>query len=436
MYKKTIIALTAITFILAFAAIGLGIAWGIDAKKKNVEAEGYRVAIENNYRRAYYDFSYELAQANDALNKALVSSGNSVKQSLLTDAGESCVKAVASASVVATVGDNDALAFVNKAGDYASFLALKIGRGEELSEDDYDNLTSVYVSLSAIERTLKENEDKINASGYSFMETLDKDNGFANGLRGVQTDIAYPSLIYDGAFSDSLEERVPKGVEGEELTIEQAKETAKAYLPDGADLEFVTSEEGEIPSYIFESENSYLTVTKRGGLLVSLTTNAKANKKNHTESECEEVGKAYLNKIGLENMTAVWISDYDNVYYINYVYEQDDLIYYPDMIKIKVSSEDMRILGVEALNYLYNHTVRTTERPEITSSEAIKKANKLNVENVRLAVIPTDGGNETLAYEICGTRGDDFYYVYVSAVTGDEIKIMRVVDSGKGKLIA
>ena len=314
MYKKTIIALTTATFIFAFATIALGIAWGVESRKKNVEAEEYRVTIENNYRRSYYDFRYELSSADDLLNKALVSSGRATQQKLLTDAGAHLAKAVASASVVSTVKKNGALAFVNKAGDFSSFLALKIGRGEELSEEDYDDLTSVYVSLTALERILKENEDEINKNGFSFIDTLGGENDFASKLQGVQTDIEYPSLIYDGAFSDSLEERTPKGIRGDNLSIEEAQEIAKAYLSEDDEPQYVTSENGDIPSYIFESGDKYLTITQRGGLLVSLTSNMKATRKHHTESECEEIGKAYLNKIGLENMTAVWISDYDNVY--------------------------------------------------------------------------------------------------------------------------
>ena len=438
MYKKTVIALTITTFVLIFAAHAIGIAWSIDSRKKDVEAEGYRVAMESNYRRAYYEFTYEISTANDALNKLLVSSDKTLQQTLLVKTSECCVKAVASAAAVMNASEeNDGLAFINKAGDYASALNLKLSKGGEISEEDEDDLISVYVTLSAMERELRERADEINENAYAFLDNISASGNLS--LIRKESDVAYPSLIYDGAFSDSLEESVPKGLGEKVVSEEEAALAAASYLPIEGEVEYVAKEEGEISSYIFQSEKNgnvyYVAVAEKGGLLVSLTSSIRANGKKRESAECEEAGKAYLNKIGLENMKAVWISDYDDVYYINYVYEQDGLIYYPDMIKIKISSTDMQIVGVECLNYLYNHTERETQTPTITRAQALEKASKIDVESIREAVVPTDGGKELLCYEICGTRGDDFYYVYVDALNGQQYKIMRVIDSENGKLI-
>ena len=52
---------------------------------------------------------------------------------------------------------------------------------------------------------------------------------------------------------------------------------------------------------------------------------------------------------------------------------------------------------------------------------------RLTVRSVRLAVIPKDG-DEVLCYEAaCTMRGLD-YFVYVDAVTGRQVDVLRVID--------
>ena len=52
-----------------------------------------------------------------------------------------------------------------------------------------------------------------------------------------------------------------------------------------------------------------------------------------------------------------------------------------------------------------------------------------------IALVPTKGGGEALTYEFFGTKGDDKYFVYVDAESGEEMKIMRVLDGERGLLL-
>ena len=167
-----------------------------------------------------------------------------------------------------------------------------------------------------------------------------------------------------------------------------------------------------------------------------MTADANPTDTVYTAEDCSAYGAQYLEHIGLTGLKAVWASNYNSVYYINYAYTEGDVVCYSDLIVLKVSAETKTLVGVEARNYLMNHRARSIATPAVTETEARAAVTQtLSVDGVRLALIPTEGGNERLTYEIAGTTSDDRYFVYVDAQTGKECKILRVIDSTEGQLL-
>ena len=56
------------------------------------------------------------------------------------------------------------------------------------------------------------------------------------------------------------------------------------------------------------------------------------------------------------------------------------------------------------------------------------------MENVQLAVIPTDGGGEKLCWEVEATFGSGRFFVYLDGQTGQEVQIFRVIETEEGML--
>ena len=44
-------------------------------------------------------------------------------------------------------------------------------------------------------------------------------------------------------------------------------------------------------------------------------------------------------------------------------------------------------------------------------------------------------GEEVLAYEFFGSYGDNTYYIYVDAKTGDEVQVLTVVGTAQGRAL-
>ena len=120
---------------------------------------------------------------------------------------------------------------------------------------------------------------------------------------------------------------------------------------------------------------------------------------------------------------------------INYAPTQENVVMYPDLVKVKVALDNGEILGIETTGYLNNHTQRDVSKVKITKEEAKKSLNKqLQIESEGLAVIPTEWQSEILCYEIKGKVEDREFLVYMNAENGREEDILIITNTPNGTL--
>lgn len=112
------------------------------------------------------------------------------------------------------------------------------------------------------------------------------------------------------------------------------------------------------------------------------------------------------------------------------------MIVYPDLIKVLVALDNGQILTYDALGYLMSHRERDLPQPKISISEARKKLNpELEVEEERMAVIPSDGSHERLTYEFKAKMDGEDFLVYINALTGEEERIFKLLHTPGGTLV-
>ena len=154
-----------------------------------------------------------------------------------------------------------------------------------------------------------------------------------------------------------------------------------------------------------------------------------------SQEEADKKAKEYLEQKGFKNMKETYYLKQSGIVTINYAATQDDVIMYPDLIKVKVALDNGEILGIETTGYLNSHTERKLEEPKVTKEQAKESLNKnLNIESESLAVIPTEWKTEVLCWEFEGNvEGLDFI-VYVNAETGKEEDILIITNTPEGTL--
>ena len=121
---------------------------------------------------------------------------------------------------------------------------------------------------------------------------------------------------------------------------------------------------------------------------------------------------------------------------INYAAVQNNVIIYPDLIKVKVALDNGEILGIETTGYLNNNEKRNLSNSNIISKEKAKEnINKnIKIEGERLAVIPTEFKTEIFCWELRGKVNDRDFLIYVNVKTGKIENILVITDTENGTL--
>ena len=146
-------------------------------------------------------------------------------------------------------------------------------------------------------------------------------------------------------------------------------------------------------------------------------------------------GKEFLVSREIENMRETYYLKEEGIVTINYAYEQDGVVVYPDLIKLKIALDNGEILGIETTGYLNSHYERNIPRVNISKEEAKQNLNKnLNIVSESLAIIPTEFQTEIFCWEFKGNINDTQFLVYINAETGKEEDILVIKDTPNGTL--
>ena len=148
-----------------------------------------------------------------------------------------------------------------------------------------------------------------------------------------------------------------------------------------------------------------------------------------------EKGKLFLEKVGFPGMKETYYMKRNNMITINYAYEDNGIVVYPDLIKVKVALDNGEVLGIETTGYLNSHEARYYNEDIIDIEEARESLNSdLEIMYEGLSVIPTKWKTEIFCYEFKGKVNEREFLVYINAETGEEEDILVVLDTPNGIL--
>lgn len=347
--------------------------------------------------------------------------------------------------------------FLTQVGDFCYVLSTRSSQGSQLTDDDISKLELLKNEAYTLENQLKDVQNEINNGNVKWGEIRQKVSGVlasknANALSGkfesIQKQMTqYPSLVYDGPFSDNTLEMEPKINSKALVSQEEAKNKVISLF--GKDKIEKLESTGEvnkqkIPCYSFsvtlknrnKGSDIVCEVTKKGGMIYYLLDNRNVNKPAMDVKSAEAAGTKYLEGIGYKNMTPTYSLVYNNMAIISYIYNIKDVAVYSDQVKLKIALDNGSITGIEAAKYLTAHddnrTLKTVKISQETARTKISK--RLNITSVRLALVPTETNNEVLCYEFLGNYKADDFIVYIDAETGNEVKILQIRNTPNGKL--
>ncbi len=414
----------------------------------------YRSILETSYRRAVQEAALNLSNISTDLVKGMYTGTpeqlSQVSAKLWKEA--SSAKSAISVLPVAELHLDKTNEFLSQVGDYSMYLSRKALSGEKLTAEEQENFRKLREYADRLSEAVDELDDELERGEISFEEiqtlvakgidTDDLDENLPTLVTNSSLDAmeggfsGYPSLIYDGPFSDHILDKTPEiSKTGSEITEAEARTIAEKAA--GQALPNMREESSALPCYVFYDDNCSVAVSKNGGKLCYLLRPKGVEVEERiSEKDAISVAKAFLKEQGMGSMKESYYDEDDGIITINFAHQEGDVLCYTDLIKIAVSMDDGSIVTYDARGYLVNHKERELPAVTITAEEAAKSlSSQLKLLKSRLALIPTVGENEVLCWELdCEGNSGDHVLVYVNAQSGAEEQILLLIEDEDGTL--
>lgn len=439
---------------VVLTVLGLITVWGMYQFKTEME---FHQRAENQYNRAFYETVGYVQNVQTLLAKAMIA--NTREQGIVNLSEVWRQANLAQANLGQLPISNDSLGntsnFLTQTSDFSYSLVKQSLEGKAITPKQFKDMEKLYDYAVKMSNNLNNLQEEMGQGRIKWGELTKKGAAVFNKtsknfttqqFEKLEKDFTeYPSLIYDGPFSDSIRDMKPSGLTGKNVSEKAAKDSAVKFI--GADkVKSIKAEgttKGTIRTYNFQvemkdSKNTdgvTISITERGALPLIYICNRAVDKETLNMNQAKKAGVEFLESRGFRGMVDTYYLKEGGIATINYAYSQGGVVIYPDLIKVKVALDNGEIIGFESKAYIMSHQQRKIPTPKISKEEAQKIINpRLKIYYSGLAIIPTPSKTEKFVYEFKGkVEGRDFI-VYVNTETGKEEQILLIVNTPDGIL--
>ena len=443
--------------IISGATAAFAIAAGFDLQGHS-RAKQYRQLVENSYTHAFRELTTAVSELDTALQKAQYAATPVFLEVLCTDIYG---KAVAAQMALGELPESHVIlaqtaAFLSRAGDYACALSKTASVDGDYREETYSTLSGLAQASSALSASLLDLESDLSGGSVSISELLAleqalTDRGTGNSpdaggtaFQSMEADFPeIPTLIYDGPFSEHLGGKEPQALAGlYPIGRDEARAVAADFLGLRPQILTPTGEgSGTLPVWGFAASvdggEMYAEVTKQGGNVLTLFTSRPSGEIEFTVQEALDIARSFLSQRGYRSMEETYYVEQGNVLTVNFASRQNQVLCYPDLIKVSVALDTGTVTGFEGHGWIMNHTERSFDGPIIDEETARTAVSPhLQILSHQLALIPTGGQYEVLCHEFkCRTEQGSHVLVYINAATGNEEQILLLLEDEHGTLV-
>ena len=437
-------------YTLLIAALIASLVWALSINKN---AKALELDLENQYNRAFHEMVGYISDIDTLLSKAQLASSSAELATLSSDIFRQSAEAKSCLGQLPTseIQLENTAKFLSQAGDYTYVLSQSMINGEEISQEEYENLAKMNEYAASLTKSLTDIQNQlyngeIRFSDMSAQRTINSAEAAGGDILADLENIEksfeeYPSLIYDGPFSDHIEHQQSEMINNsDEISRDDALKKAKEFVGKDVKLNFMgETENTAIDAYNFSTNDTdnytSISITKRGGYVLYMLKNVTVNAEHFDIETATENARSYLESHGFTNMKPSYYQKDNGIATLNFAYEQDGIICYSDLIKIRVALDSGNIVGIETKGYLMNHKYRESVVPKLSQEEAKSKiSTNLEVSATTLAIVPKDSLKEVLCYEFKGTFHDKNFIIYVNADNGREEEILLLIEDENGVL--
>lgn len=433
------------------AAIGFAY-WGYGLSGDKRQLVTY---LNNRNQRAYFELTDHVQNMEVMLSKGIVSNSPRQRMMIFSDIWQQAYAAQENLTQIPMSGPSltRTSKFLSQTGDFAWSLAKEYSRGLSLKSGDMQKLNKLHTEAGFLAVELQKVSNDVVRDGVSWAEIKTMaDRNLRNqvpasiaGLERIERNMQdFPTLIYDGPFSEHIINRTPRGLTGSMVNGSQAAVVARKFAEAGTGTAYkvVKTEDvnGTIPAFRIhmtpQNAGTPVVITdisKKGGHPLLMLNTRAVNRKNVSRERAINIAERFLADRGVMNMAPTYVIEQQDTGVVIFENKQNGVIIYPDLMKVKVALDNGDIIGFEGTGYIMNHRARKNLKPEISEREAMAAVNpKLRIKSKKLALIPLENLQEVLVYEFRGDLNGDTFMVYINAKTGEEERILKVIDTNSG----
>ena len=443
------------TLIISYFCAALAVL-GVFAHSQYKRAEDYSRYLASNYQHAFDELVSGMSQIDSALQKSLYAASPGITGAILTEIFGKAMMVQQALGILPcnTIELEQTAGFISRVGDYSYALSRSASSGTGYSGEERENLKKLSETASLLSQNLNSMQMDMN-EGTLTMDDLragldsqgayggEIPNTVGGSMRLIEGEFPeIPALIYDGPFSQHLTGREPMMLRGsKEFSEDEARKKASDFISLGEGRLYSSGKSaGELPCYYFTAsiEGGELTiaVSVMGGQVIELLSSRVPADASLSKEEGIKIAKSFLERRGYTDMVESYYIIRDNIMNINFAYRQGDVICYSDLVKVGIALDNGAVCRFESKGYLMAHHER--ELPAVTVSEEDARVNlssDLELLEHELVLIPNSGEREVLCHEFkCKTPDDRHYIVYVDALTGQQEKILILLEDDSGTL--
>lgn len=418
------------------------------------------VQLENQYRLSFYQLVDDVENLEVSLAKSLVSNSPQEISVELSHIWRSAYEAQDNLARLPVENMGSAQKFFTQVADFSYHIAKTSENG--IPADLRLNLEKIYLEAKFLSANLHELEMQAQKDNFDWHKLKQGTSqriskiSFTEGFAEMQNRLVkYPGLTYDGPFSNHIKKEA-LGLKGQMLSAAEAKEKAERILRSigvsgSQHLNQIGENKGFIPSYLFEhiklptvsayaanpaKQTLYLELSKKGGEIVSLMSDREIEYQQMSFKQALGRARRFLQQQGYEQMVLTSYIEQKNTLIFSFAYRNQGIVYYPDLVKVKIALDNGEVMGFEGRQYLLAHHDRKTVKPLLTASQAKNLLNpEVVLEKTQLVLIPKEDKKEILCYECRVKMGKTRFLVYLNALTGEEEEILRLIE-GRNLLLA
>lgn len=440
---------------IVLVIIGAVAVWGLYQYK---HAANLRQELDNQYNRAFYDMTGYVQNVETLLTKSLITSTTSKTASVLQEAWRQ--SNLAQTNLGQLPVSQEILAntskFLTQVGDLSFALNNQNMAGKAITEEQYQTIQQLHDSAVALGNSLNDLQNSLAGGRIKWGDLANKGTPLFQKTSAEMPKEQFenidktfqdtPKLIYDGPFSDHLVTAEPRGLSGDEINSEQAKEKVKNFF--GADKikeikDMARNDTGPIKTFSYtitfngapDDQTATIDITQKGGHVFWMLYNRPTQEAAIDIDKAKELGKQFLESHGYKGMVDTYYLKEDGTATINYAYQQDNVVVYSDLVKVKIALDNGEVVGLEAKGYLSAHTARDIPQPKVSEEKARAVISpRVQILSSGLAIIPTNFKTEIFTYEFKGKLNDQDFLAYINAETGQEENILIIINTPNGIL--